>query len=357
MKIRPTAFVLLFFAFAALLLAAGCDRFDTPAPQTAEVDEPGYRRGKELERQGRESEAILEFNKVLAKRGLDNAPETNLELGILNQRLDPFAAVFYFQKYLKWRVSAERDDLVRQRIEVAKRDYISTLPGRPTLDTAATAAGGDLLELNNRLLTLQDENRRLRDENRRLRDAQAAAPAGNTAAANPILSSAPPAGIGIATQPFSTAGGAGGNTGSGQTQAGRVQSQAWQQQSLAQQQQSAAQQQAAWQQQALAQQQSAAQQQASAWQQAQQQPTQQQLQQTRPQQQTQPAQPAQQTQPSRATDRAYVVKRGDNLFGIARQFYGTASNAQIEAIVKANRGILTSGRDTTLREGMVLKLP
>jgi len=161
MKIRPTVSALLVFALAALLLAAGCDRMDTPAPQTAEVDEPGYRRGKELERQGREPEAIIEFNKVLAKRGLDNAPETNLELGLLNERRDPVIAVFHFQKYLKQRINQDRDALVKQRIEVAKREFASTLPGRPSPDTT-TAASSDLSELANRIRTLQDENARLR---------------------------------------------------------------------------------------------------------------------------------------------------------------------------------------------------
>jgi len=51
------------------------------------------------------------------------------------------------------------------------------------------------------------------------------------------------------------------------------------------------------------------------------------------------------------------VKKGDSLFTIARQVYGTATNARIEAIVNANRDVLPAGRDTTLREGMTLKLP
>jgi len=339
MKIRPTVFAPLVFALGVLLLAAGCDRFDTPAAQMAEVDEAGYRRGKELERQGREPEAIIEFNKLLAKRGLDNAPETNLELGILNQRRDPFAAVFHFQKYLKQRTSADRDDLVRQRIEVAKREYISTLPGRPSLDatvsasaSSASAAGGDSEDFISRLQALQEDNDRLRADLKAARANNNAAGANANvsanvnsamstvatvaAVANTIFSSAPAAPV-SPVSPVSPA----------QAQPARArQAQQTQAQAQAQAQQAQA---------------------------RQQQLQQQQLQQSRP-----PPQQARQAQPRAASpSRAYAIKKGDTLFGIARQFYGTASNAQIDAIVNANRGVLTAGRDTPLREGMVLKLP
>ena len=314
MKIRPRAFVPLVFALAALLLAAGCDRFDTPAPQMAEIDEPGYRRGKELERQGRDPEAIIEFNKVLARRGLDNAPETNLELGILNERRDPTIAIFHFNKYRQTRPGPDRDALVLQRIEVAKREFMNMLPGRPSVSDAAAAMPADasVLELNNRIQALQNENRRLRDA---LNAAPAAGGAGGsggaTAATGTIYSSAPPV---FSVAPASYAPSAP-ITAAAQSQTIRVQPQP----------------------------------------QVQAQPQAQQLQQPRPQQQQQ-AQPAAQPQ-ARAPGRVYAVKKGDSLFSIARQFYGTVSNAQVEAIVKANRDVLTAGRDTPLREGMVLKLP
>ena len=309
MKTRLTAFLLPVFALAVLFFAAGCDRMDSK-PQAAEVDEPGYRRGKELVRQGREPEAIIEFNKVLARRGLDNAPETNLELGILNERRDPTIAIFHFNKYRQTRPGPDRDALVLQRIEVAKREFMNMLPGRPSVSdaTAAMPADASVLELNNKIQALQNENRRLRDA---LNAAPAAGGGGGAApaATGTIYSSAPPV---FSVAPASYAPPAP-ITVAAQSQTIRVQPQPQVQVQA------------------------------------------QQLQQPRPQQQQQ-AQPAAQPQ-ARAPGRAYAVKKGDSLFSIARQFYGTANNAQVEAIVKANRDVLAAGRDTPLREGMVLKLP
>ena len=280
MKTRLTAPALLLFALAALLVAAGCDRMDTAPIATAELDEPGYRRAKELERQGRNQEAISELEKVLDKRGLNNAPETHLELGLLYQQhmRQPLAALYHFQKYRQLRPNSDRDSLILQRIEVARREYASTLPGRPSLDTATASA--DSNDLINRL---QTENDRLR--------AQLAANASSSAQPVVAISSAP-IDVAPAQTPVATA-----------TPLARQQTQ----------------------------------------------PQQQQPQQTQRQQQTQP--------PPRPAVRTYVVKQHDSLFNIARQVYGTASNAQIDAIVNANRDILTSGRNTILREGMILKLP
>jgi len=286
MKIRPTIPALLVFAFAALLFAAGCDRMDTSPIATAELDEPGYRRAKELERQGRNQEAISELEKVLDKRGLNNAPETHLELGLLYQQhmRDPLAALYHFQKYQQLKPHSDREALVQQRMDVARRDYASTLPGRPSLDTST--ASPDLVDLNNKLQT----------DNDNLRAALKAAFANNPAAASAILSSAPPdqqPPVAISSAPIAVA--------PAQPQPPVATTT------------------------------------------------------TQPaRQQTQRQQPA---QPTRPAVRTYVVKQHDNLFNIARQVYGTASNAQIEAIVNANRDVLTSGRNTVLREGMTLKLP
>lgn len=132
MKIRFRLVPLCFLALAALLLAAGCERRDS-MPFTAEVDEADYRRGKELLRQGRNQEALAEFQKVIEKRGLNNAPESHLELGLLYQFhiRDPIAAIYHYRRYRELKPTSPQADLVRQRIEAATREFASKLPGQP----------------------------------------------------------------------------------------------------------------------------------------------------------------------------------------------------------------------------------
>lgn len=129
---RLRLFSLGLLASAALFLAAGCDRVDT-LPFTAEVDEPEYRHGKEMIKQGRNQEALSDFQKVIEKRGLLNAPEAHLELGLLYQQhiRDPIQAIYHFRKYRELKPSTQQADLVRLRIDAAMREFASTLPGKP----------------------------------------------------------------------------------------------------------------------------------------------------------------------------------------------------------------------------------
>jgi hypothetical protein len=297
------------FALAALLFAAGCDRADS-MPFTAEIDEPGYRRGKELIRQGRNQEALGEFEKVLDKRGLLNAPETHLELGLLYEKhmRDPIAAIYHFSKYRQLKPSTQQADLVRARIDAAMRSFASTLPGKP-LDNPLTPA--DNSEVVQRL---QRENEQLSAALARMRvalglsarppvDAQGRitglAPEEMPALENPI--SASPDDFLVVRPPDEnvlqdftpiTA-----PTRPADTQPAAV---------------------------------------ATAT--------------TRP-----PAQPPAQTQPAPSTGRTYIVKAGEGLYTIARKHYGSATNAQVEAIYNANRDRMKSKSD--LKIGMELRIP
>jgi nucleoid-associated protein YgaU len=161
---RSRCLSLALFALAALFFAAGCDRVDS-MPFTAEVDEPSYRRGKELIRQGRNQEALSEFQKVIEKRGLLNAPEAHLELGLLYQShiRDPISAIYHFKKYRELKPSTQQAELVRARIDAAMREFASTLPGKP-LDNPLTAA--DNSEVVRRL---QRENEQLQAALARMR--------------------------------------------------------------------------------------------------------------------------------------------------------------------------------------------
>ncbi|MBE7540340.1 MAG: LysM peptidoglycan-binding domain-containing protein [Opitutaceae bacterium] len=118
-------------ALGALLITPGCDPGERAAT-TAEVDDPGYRRGKELLRQGRNQEALAAFLKVIEKRG-DDGPESHLEAGLLYQFhiKDPISAIYHYRKYRELKPNSPQADLVRQRIESATREFASTLPGDP----------------------------------------------------------------------------------------------------------------------------------------------------------------------------------------------------------------------------------
>jgi LysM repeat protein len=156
MRIRLIPFFLC--ALAALLFTAGCGRYES-SPFTAEIDEPNYRRGKDLLRQGRNQEALSSFLKVVEKRG-DDAPESHLELGILYQQhiKDPIAAIYHYRKFRELKRNSPQSDLVRQRIDAATREFARTLPAQP-LDNQM-----DKLDLLEKIDLLQRENLQLKEQ-------------------------------------------------------------------------------------------------------------------------------------------------------------------------------------------------
>lgn len=135
----------------------GCERA-APSSYTAEVDEAGFRRGKELLRQGRDQDALASFLKVIEKRG-DEAPESHLELGLLYQEKikDPIAAIYHYRKFTTLRPNSPQYDLVRQRIDAATRDFARTLPAQPMENQLRR---NDLLDVVERL---QQENAELKN--------------------------------------------------------------------------------------------------------------------------------------------------------------------------------------------------
>jgi tetratricopeptide (TPR) repeat protein len=115
-----------------MFVLAGCERHEQ-TPFAAEVDEPSFRRGKDLLRQGRNQEALTEFQRVIEKRGLNNAPESHLELGLLYQYhiRDPIAAIYHYRRFRELKPTSQQAELVRQRIDAATREFARTLPGDP----------------------------------------------------------------------------------------------------------------------------------------------------------------------------------------------------------------------------------
>ncbi|AWI08957.1 LysM peptidoglycan-binding domain-containing protein [Ereboglobus luteus] len=292
MRSRRSLFSVFFCLCAALLLAAGCWRAESTA-EVAEVDDPEYRKAKEMVRQGRTSEALATYDRVLVKRGLNNAPETHLDMAIIYQQQvrDYLTAIFHYQKYLAIMRNSPQSAMIKQRIDAAKRDYMSTLPGRPSLDLSG--ASPDYAETIKRL---RAQNERLRADLAVAQAAAARVPINTThqttgrvvAAENPII-------VTSQNTQFSQAA-------------------------------------------PVATQQPVAQPQGTAH--------------AAPTTVSQPAPQPQQAAPARR----HVVRQGDSLYNIARQHYGSARNAQVDAIVNANRDQLQS-RNTPLRVGMELRIP
>jgi tetratricopeptide (TPR) repeat protein len=154
---RSCVFFFSLLALGVCLLTGGCDRNDKGA-FTAEVDEPGYHRGKDLLRQGRNQEAIAEFQKVIDKRGLNNSPESSLELAVLyHQHIhDPLGAIYFYRKYRELKPNSPQADLVLQQIDAATREFARTLPAQPLENRV------DRLDMTEVVQRLQRENEQLK---------------------------------------------------------------------------------------------------------------------------------------------------------------------------------------------------
>ena len=178
-------------ALAASLAGAGCGG-DNPS-LAIEKDEPLYREGLQLTREGQTQEALAAYLKLIVKRG-DQAPESHLDAGLicLENAKDPISAIYHFKKYLALEPNSPNAVYVRGLVDAATREFARTLPGRP-MDSQA--GGGELLEQVNRL---QQENDQLKAELLALRARDASVPAmtvpaaASVAAGPSALTPAPP---------------------------------------------------------------------------------------------------------------------------------------------------------------------
>jgi tetratricopeptide (TPR) repeat protein len=142
----------------ALVGLGGCSRDDSQF-LSSEADDSDFRQGQQLERQGSPKQALTAFLKVIAKRH-DDAPESHLEAGLIcaQHMKNPIEAIYHFNKYLELQPNSRQAELVRQRIDAAKRDFARTLPAQP-LESAA-----DRLEMQDQLAHLLRENDQLKAE-------------------------------------------------------------------------------------------------------------------------------------------------------------------------------------------------
>ncbi|HTO03279.1 MAG TPA: LysM peptidoglycan-binding domain-containing protein [Opitutus sp.] len=156
MIIRQIVAVLL--TSVALMIAAGCERADDRA-LLSEADEPNFRQGQQLVKQGRSQEALSAYLKVIAKRG-ESAPESHLEAGLLylDQVKDPLAAIYHFRKYLELQPNSRQAVYVKGQIDVAKREFARTLPAQPMENQS------ERLNMFDQVDRLQRENDQMRAE-------------------------------------------------------------------------------------------------------------------------------------------------------------------------------------------------
>lgn len=154
MRIHPIVTIAL--AACGLLLASGCERGDSQAI-SSEADEPYYRQGQQLVKQGRSQEALAAYLKVIAQRG-ESAPESHLEAGLiyLQQIKDPVAAIYHFRKYLELQPNSRQAVHVRGLVDTAKREFARTLPAQP-------------LESQSERLDMLDQIDRLRRDNEQMK--------------------------------------------------------------------------------------------------------------------------------------------------------------------------------------------
>jgi tetratricopeptide (TPR) repeat protein len=294
---RTRLIPLIIWALAAMLLTAGCGRYDA-SPFTAEIDEPSYRRGKDLLRQGRNPEALAEFLKVIDKRGND-APESHLEAGILYQQhiKDPITAIYHYKKFRELKRNSPQSDLVRQRIDAATREFARTLPAQPLENQM------ERLDLLEKIDQLQRENVQLKDQLIGVRTQAINSPRVSSATPPPVAEVEDlqaPLAIDTTQSPIAAAPDEALSGISVSTQTPVA-----------------------------------------------------------PPAQTLPVPTVRAPQPTtpaaQVGGRRYVVQKGDSLFAIAKSQYGSATNARVQGILNANRAQLPSA--SALKPGMVLVIP
>jgi LysM repeat protein len=147
------------FALVVALLGAGCGERDG-APLPAETEDPYYVQGKQLQKQGRNAEALNAYLKVIDRRGDNPSPESHLEAGqiCLNHTKDPLAACYHFRCYLKAHPNSKETRGVIGMVEAAKREFARSLPGRPMEDQSVRMA------VDEEVGKLRRENEELRAE-------------------------------------------------------------------------------------------------------------------------------------------------------------------------------------------------
>ncbi len=286
-----------FFAAGLVLVfagaGAGCGRGETSV-LIAEVDDASYREGQQLVRQGRPQEALANYLKVIARRA-ESAPESHLEAGLIYRQhiKDPIAAIYHFRKYLEQQPNSRQAPLVRQQIEAAKREFGRTLPNQPLDSREVRIEGGDQRE------RLEREIEQLRAELSVLRSGglggtfSAGVRPATAATREPAVTEVP--------------------EGNERSRISLAPIQGPEGDAAAEASLSPA--------------------------------------------PTHAVPRTKSAQPAAGGGRRHTVAPKDSLFGIAKKYYGSATNARVQVLIDANRDVLPAGAATPLKEGMALRIP
>lgn len=177
MRFRP---IILCCAAAALLAGwAGCGGDSGGLP--VETDEPLYREGQRLEKEGRNTEALAAYLRLIIQRA-DDAPESHLEAGLieLQELKNPIAAIYHFDRYRELKPHSPLDARVVEQIQRARRDFAATLPAQ-NWESAGGAA-----DASDRIAQLEAENERLKAELATLRGSAMVNPPRAAAGDSPV---------------------------------------------------------------------------------------------------------------------------------------------------------------------------
>lgn len=161
---------LLALTLLALGLLAGCS--PEGASPLDEEEEPQYRRGQAMLRQGREDEALKAFLNVIDKRR--DAPESHFQAAelYLGHIEDPVEAIHHYRRYLEVRPSSARAGIAEQRIETAMKHFARELPAeifrsdldRLDLNDLVEKQRSEINGLKEDLATAREDASRLRNE-------------------------------------------------------------------------------------------------------------------------------------------------------------------------------------------------
>lgn len=285
------------FALLALLLGAGCG--GGAAPLGPETEDATFVEGRQLRRQSRNNEALNAFLKVIEKRGQRESAESHLEAGqlFLEHMKDPVSAIYHFKKYLEFQPNSAEAERVRSLQRRAMRDLASTMPGN--IDQSVRVG------VNEELEKLRRENQELRAENATLRGG----------GATPVYRP-PPSGVHLTLDPRSRPSVPAGDP----RTATATPSPAPEEQLL------------------------------------------------QPAPLPAPARPSN-APPSRGSTAAstsprgaamgltHTVRQSEGLFAIARQYDARNPAAKMQKIIEANADVLPNGIQSSLKPGMVLRIP